>query len=142
MLKGITQYLTSSEQRVFDMAMQPILCTNEINVLLDTLLHKYTHEMYNLRVSFAHWKTAQQATTKIKSCCIGVMVIDSCHTIYIEQYLFSRCIIPVQVFFTFLRFETLVYVLLLCITVETDVTKLLYSTTCQSIDGNACRTDT
>ena len=80
------QYLTSSEQRVFDMTMQPILCTNEINVLLDTLLHKYTHVMYDLRVSFAHWKTAQQTTAK--NCCIGVMVIESFHTMYVEQYLF------------------------------------------------------
>ena len=47
------QYLTSSEQRVFDMTMQPILCTNEINVLLDTLLHKYTRVMYSLR-GFLH----------------------------------------------------------------------------------------
>ena len=136
------QDLTSSDQRVFDMTMQPILCTNENNVLLDTLLHKYTRVMYNLRVSFAQWKAAQQAITKIKSCCIGVMVIDSCHTMYVQQYLYLYFTFSSLSFFTTKSFETLVYVLLLCISVEKDITKLLYSTTCQSIDGNACRTDT
>ena len=136
------QYLTSSEQRVFDMTMQPILCTNEINVLQDTLLHKYTRVMYSLRVSFAHWKTAQQTTAKIKSCCIGVMVIDIATQCMLSKIYFQAVSFQFKFFFTFLSFETLVNVLLLFISVEKDITKLLYCTTCQSIDGIPCRTDT